>query len=172
MRIHGLQLVFVLAVLGCNSAPEFDPTTDRFTGAEAKARVERWADEGGKLPGSATNFYIFDGGSFNGSIIYASFDCGNREDCWVALKLLGSPDSTEFKPWAASRYSVVMQGPGFYHQILKDDPWDVRGIEEGVVYEQTDADHRRMIYYAIDFAKDRVYIHEESGGFPPDIYEP
>jgi hypothetical protein len=139
---------------------------------EAKNRIESGVGATGRLPESARNFYIFDGGNFSGSIIYVSFDCGGREDCWEAITRLGGPDRSKFRPWAESRYAVVMEGPGFYHDPLKKDPSDVRRIKSGTVYERVDGDHANMYYCAIDFDLNRVYYHRESGGFRPDAYQP
>jgi hypothetical protein len=172
MRRTLLCLGFAALTFGCGfNIPENDPTADRFTGPEAKKLVTSKFVVSNRLPHSANHFYLYDGGTFNGSIVYVSFDCANREDCWTAVEALGSPDHLKFKTWSQSHFAVVMDGPGFYHSELKDDPWDVRGIEDGVVYEETDADHRRMTYYAIDYNRKRVYYHRESGGFPADSYK-
>ncbi len=170
MRSLSLYVLCAVVVVGCG--PDYDPTVDRFTGAEAKSRIEREAGAKRSLPNSARNFYIFDGGNFNGAIVYASFDCGSREDCWAAVVSLGGPDPAEFDPWTESHYAVVMEGPGFYHVQLRKDPWNIRVINDGVVYERVDGDHRSMYYYAIDFERNRVYYHRERGRFPPKPYQP
>jgi hypothetical protein len=172
MRLLSFYALCTVAFAFAGCGPDYDPTADRFAGEAAKQRIEREAEAKGGLPGSARDFYIFDGGNFGGSIIYMSFDCGSREDCWASVACLGGPGPAEFKPWAESHYAVVMEGPGFYHQPLRRDPWNVRGITNGAVYERVDGDHRSMHYYAIDFDRDRVYYHRESGGFPPEPYRP
>jgi hypothetical protein len=162
-----------------------DPNKEVLTGDAARAYFTRIVSggigpiqNGVGFPASAEDFWIYDGGTFNGSIRYGLFDCDGREDCFQAVEFLAGLRPDQFMPWAPSRYAVVMEGLDFYARgatnriPLKSNPWDVRGIEDGVVFESADDEHRRMDYYAIDFARNRVYYHYESGGFPPDEYRP
>jgi hypothetical protein len=164
------SIVGVLALIGCG--PDYDPAEYRFTGEAARERIEQLTGDTKTLPESTRNFYIFDGGSFGGSIVYVSFDCGSREDCWTSVACLGGSDAAEFKPWAESSFAVVMEGPGFYHESLRLDPWNVREIRNSLVHEQVVGDHRSMHYYAIDFERNRIYYHRETGGFRSTRYTP
>jgi hypothetical protein len=72
-----------------------------------------------------------------------------------------------------------MEGPAFYSRtedsgkkISQNAPWDVRGITNGLVYERVDSQHQDMDYAAIDLDRHRIFYHDESGGFPPDEYQP
>lgn len=121
-----------------------------------------------QLPASATNFYQYDGGTFNGSIDYCAFDCGSVDDCWQALQVLGAPPKADFQAWSPSDYRVVMDGPSFYHPEFATPEWGIESIKNGVLYEHVVGDNRSMDFYAIDFDRLRVYYHHESGGFPPD----
>lgn len=180
MRPLGLYAFLALSMSSCG-LDDYDHASDCFFGEPAKERIMREANrnrlDSVDLPASARNFYILDGGNFSGSIIYASFDCGSPEDCWSAVASLDGPEASKFQPWTASRYAVVMEGPGYYNEVHRAEPWDVRGIENGFVYEEVqgdgrDSDHQRMSYYAIDLDRNRVYYHRESGGFPPTPYDP
>ena len=175
----------MLWICGCGFDDSYDPNQYVHTGDYAKGQIlkrahgaTRLREDGGGLPASAKNFWLFDGGSFNGSIIYWVFDCDNREDCLKAVEFLASLRPDDLKPWEPSRYAVVMGGLDFYSthgipwKMLRSNPWNVRGIRNGLVYERVKGDHRSMVYYAIDSDRDRVYYHYESGGFPPDEYHP
>ncbi|WP_406694884.1 hypothetical protein V5E97_27960 [Singulisphaera sp. Ch08] len=164
---------------------EFDPNVNIHTGDDAKRLILQWAHSAvrldpnqGGIPASATDFWLYDGGSFNGSITYWVFQCGSREDCLKAVEYLGGLRPDDLKPWEPSRYAVVMEGLDFYSKAatlnprILGTPWDVRGIKNGLVYEQVQGDHRSMVYYAIDHDRNRVYYHYESGGFPRDEYRP
>lgn len=190
MRSHGLGILSFLWLSGCGLDNSYDPNQYVYTGRDARQHIVRQAKTAASLrvnadgfPASARNFWMFDGGSFNGSIRYWMFDCDNLEDCLKAIRYLGDIKAEELKPWEPSRYAVVMEGLDFYsrnHRWKKliANPWDVRGIKNGVVYERTSERssesnrYQRMVYFAIDFEKYRIYHHYESGGFPPDQYRP
>jgi hypothetical protein len=130
------------------------------------------------LPASAKDFWVFEGGSFGGCVDYWTFTCGSREDCLKAVEYLGNIRLSDLKDWKPSQYAVVMEGPGYYSRTLKtakklsSNPWDVRGIKNGLIYESVWGGHENMDYFAIDFDINRVFYHHESGGFPADEYDP
>jgi hypothetical protein len=178
-----LALVMIAAILAVpiaideNAILDADPNRGVTTGEPARFNI--WRGKGSEvLPASASNFWYYDGGTFNGSIVYWVFECGSKEDCLKAVERLGGPKAPEFKPWEPSRYAVVMEGVDFYtrscrwSKALRDNRWNVRDIQDGVVHEEVIGDHRSMVYYAIDFRHNRVYYHYESGGFPADKYRP
>lgn len=170
------MLAYSLAC-GCD-IPTNLTSQDVYTGNEARDRILRWhkladSDDLPKLPESTGDFYLYDGGSYSGVITYWSFKCDNAEDCWAALTALrGVPSKSEFKPWQPSRFAVVMRGPGFYSSEFATDKWNVKTIQNGMVYEDVQGGNERMYYYAVDFDTSRVYCHKESGGFPTTPYKP
>ena len=165
----------MLAFGGCYS--EYDPTERLYTGDQTKKRL---ADDGAQWVNAAglDNWYLYAGGSFGGTIRYLSFDCETEQGCWSAIEARGGPSRAHFEPWKPSEFSRVMRGPGFYHSQLASNLWDVRGITNGLVYEQVRDLHRRhdradsMTYYAIDLDRLRVYHLRESGGFRVEWYDP
>jgi hypothetical protein len=186
---------FVLVVFAAMSAVplafnqgailDLDPNRDVSTGEAARLDIIQRAvgfawrgKESEVLPASANNFWYYRNGTFNGSIVYWVFECGSKQDCLKAVERLDGPKPAAFKPWEPSRYAVVMEGVDFYarscrwDKTLRDNPWNVRDIQDGVVYEEVIGDHRSMVYYAVDFKRNRVYHHFESGGFPADEYQP
>lgn len=185
--LHATYLIIVpplAALLGCGSEILPDPNQQVQTGETARREIYRWAAIGrghqDQLPGSvfpksAGNFWFYEGGSFSGSIIYGTFTCGTKEDCLKAVEWLGNLRASELGPWKPSRYAVVMEGLPYYfkdHKTIpiKSNPWNVRTIKNGFVYEEVRGDHQNMVYYAIDTDKNRVYFHYESGGFPAEEY--
>lgn len=174
MRVIVLLLV---TVVGCGGpALSFHV----HTGADAKDRILKWCDVGARydrnydltLPESARNFYFDEGSTFNGSVVYWSFECDSREECLRAVGFLTGIPREELKPWKPSRYAVVMNGPGFYDEKDRTELWDVRNTKNGLIYEYVQEPNQRMHYCGIDFDRKRVYYHYESGGFPPDEYKP
>jgi hypothetical protein len=172
--LFGLLLLMAVLWLTCGprpDLPEFDPNEQVHTGEDARAKI---LPSG--VPASANNFWLYEDGTFNGSITYWVFRCGSREDCLKAVKYLGRVSSAELKPWQPSRYAVVMEGPDFYSRFsrstkrIRDNPWDVRTIEHGLVYEDVVKDCRWMVYFAVDLDRNLVYYHRETGGFPRDRY--
>jgi hypothetical protein len=165
--------------------PDFDPNENVTTGREAKATILQWAgslmvaaNDGSRLPATADDFWLYDGGNFGGTITYCTFRCSDRADCLKAVEYLGGVREQDLKPWIPSRYAVVMEGPAFYSRTraptekLRSNPWDVRGIKNGLVYEHVRGDQDSMVYCAIDLDRNRVYYVHESGGFPDDEYGP
>ena len=61
-----------------------------------------------------------------------------------------------------------MFGPAFYHSELETRLWNIASIQHGMSYELVIGNHYKMIFYAIDLERKRVYYHYESGGFPKD----
>jgi hypothetical protein len=164
-----ISLASLLALVG--SCSVYDAQQDTFSGEKARDRIARRTAKGRSLPDSARNFYIFDGGTFSGSITYLSFDCGTIEDCWAAVRSLDGPEKSEFVAWHPSKYAVVMNGPGFYWREIATDHWDVRTIRNGFVHEYVRGGNEWMEFWAIDSDTRRVYYHHESGGFPTKRYE-
>jgi hypothetical protein len=177
--------VFLLALglSGCDD--RYDPNRYVHVRDAIKGRVLpgslgsiQFGDGAGALPASAKNLWLFDGGSFSGCITYLVFDCGNREDCLRSVECLGRLRREDLKPWIPSRYAVVMGGLDFYStraifwKKLLINPWDVRQIRNGLVYEHVTGIDRSMVYYAIDLDRNRVFYHYESGGFPTNVYQP
>jgi hypothetical protein len=164
---------------------DFDRNEYVRTGADAKDGILKRTNgevrrdgETTTLPASANGFWFYDGGTFNGAILSWLFDCGRREDCPKAVGYLDGLRPNGMKPWVPLRYAVVMESPGFYSKNvpaskrLRSNPWDVRAIKNGLVYERADRDHRQMVYYTIDLDRNRVFYHCESGGFPANEYRP
>jgi hypothetical protein len=186
--VFGLVLLFLVERGFIRSALDnhgFEPNDSVRTGKDAKLRILDLAQRAARpgvgnpqMPASANNFWLYDGGNFNGSITYWTFDCANREECLKAVESLGSLRPKDLKSWKPSGYAVVMKGPAFYsrddapNKKLRSNPWDVRGIKNGLVYEGVRGDHDSMTYFAIDLDRNRVYHHYESGGFSPEEYEP
>lgn len=166
--------MITIAVAGCGTFA--DVPDDVHTGLVARdrilkdGRVALDTRKKGALPESSTAFYFFEGGSFNGIILYWSFECATLDDCWSAIVSLGGPDQSEFNDWKTSQFAIVMNGPGFYSHELETPLWDVRTISNGASYERVEDENRRMVYFAIDFDTLRVYHHYESGGFPTEKY--
>ena len=121
----------------------------------------------------ATDCYLWDGGTFNGTIKYWACTLPSKEKCLEAMRDSDSdpPAIEEMKPWGHSDYLVVMNGPGFYNAHYKTELWDVTTIQRGVYFERAETD-RWMTFWAIDLDRNRLYYHRESGGFPADRYEP
>lgn len=173
--VFAMHRVFVLllgslALTGCHvneweEWEEYDMRDDILTGEEARSRIVR--DSIG-FPESARNFYLWDARTIKGRILYWSFECADSEDCWKALEAIDAPARSNFQPWQQSRYAVVSSGPGFYFKELRDDRWNLGNIKNGVAYEYV-IGNEEMVYYAIDFDRNRVYQHHyESGGIRTD----
>lgn len=146
------------------SGSDGSPTKCYWTGTNLRPK------EASPFPTSAKSFWCYDGGNVFGSIFYGTFECDNREDCLKAVEVLMGHPPDEMKPWVPSKYAVAMEGPGFYSTTAKNSPWNVREIKNGLVSEYVQEPHERMEYYAIDFDRNRVYYHYDSGGFPADGY--
>ena len=101
--------------------PESDPNDNVHTGEDARLRIldlaQRTARRGAdkpELPASASNFWLYEDGSFSGSGAYWMFHCGSREECLKAVESLGGLRRNDLSPWQPSRYAVIMHGPAFY----------------------------------------------------------
>jgi hypothetical protein len=166
-------LVVSLALLPKTHVGDFDLNEYVHTCEDARARILP-----GGIPTSAHNFWLYEFANWNGRVTYWVFDCGSREDCIKALQCTGTIRRGDLKPWKPSHYAVAMEGPAFYSthilysKPLSKSPWDVRRIENGLVYEQVLGENDTMTYFAIDLDRNRVFCHEERGGFPPDRYRP
>jgi hypothetical protein len=154
------------------------------TGEDAKRRILALAERDARLradrpgmPGSASNFWLYEDGWLSKTRTYWMFDCGSREECLKAVESLGGLRQEELSPWQPSRYAAIMEGPAFYSKNVEEpsrklraNPWDVRGIRNGLVHELvTDRD---LYYYAIDLDRCRVFYLCEFRCFHRDEYEP
>ena len=148
----------------CLSGLSYDPQEDIFTGMAARDRIDA------KLSESACDFWVFDGGTFNGSIFYSSFRCQSIDDCWKALNALGAPEQTSFIPNVKTKFAVNLHGPKFYWPKLETPCWNLAVVTNGMSCERNHED-RQLEFWAVDLDKKRVFYHRESGGFstdPPD----
>ena len=146
-------------------ASDYDPRDDEYVGQAALDHVHV---RDGALPRGTHSFWVFDGGSFNGSIYYLSFRCDSIEDCWAAVGVLGGPDESLFGDSATTRFAVNYYGPNFYWREIPADRWKVAAIRSGRSFE-TAHDDRVMDFWAVDRDTLTVYHHHESGGFPTDL---
>ncbi len=185
--VFGLLLLLLSArglIKSATDDPEFDPNNNVHTGEDAKLRIldsaarrTRPGTDKPEVPASASNFWLYESGSFSGSSTYWTFDCGSQGDCLKAVENLGGLRRDELSPWQPSRYAVIMEGPAFYSRRadtskkLRANPWDVRGIKDGLLYELAVRDDN-LYYYAIDLDRNRVYHACELGGFPAKEYQP
>jgi hypothetical protein len=164
--------------------PEFDPNDCVQTGEDAKLRIldsaEHWVRhrvEKPRMPESATNFWFYENGFLSKSRTYSTFECGSREDCLKAVESLGGLQRSELSTWQPSHYEAIMKGPGFHlrdlepGRKLRANPWDVREIKEGLVYELVIPDFS-LYYYAIDLDRKRVFYACEFGCFRGEEYQP
>jgi hypothetical protein len=157
---------------GCSSSSTYDPLHDVYTGEVAMDRILGLARSqlipslrsSAHYPNSAREFYLFDGGTFSGSITYWTFECGNPSDCLEAVRALCGIEASQMVPWKPSNYATATDGPAFYFPRLESFPWLVRDIKDGLVYE--DVHDRSMKYCAVDLARNRVYFYRESGRLP------
>jgi len=147
---------------GCGvPGDDYDFQKNVFLGDAASERCHK------DIPASATDIYFYDGGNWNGSINYISFTCDTVEECWAAVAALGAPDREEFLPSIQSAFAVNIHGPSFYAAELETEYWHVPAATNGASFEKADGSER-MTFWAIDFDKNRVFYHYESGGFPAD----
>ena len=114
------------------------------------------------------------GGNWGGSIDYVTFDCASLDGCRAAVRALMEVDchgDRELAPFGGvvpTRFAVNLDGPAFYFPEEIPAPWwDVSAVRRGEWYEWNRGDDR-MDFYLIDPARDRVFHHHESGGFPAD----
>ncbi len=156
----------LLATLSGCIAP-YDSNTDFHTGEAARKRIfnlPRVKED--QVPASATDYRLFDGGTFGGSITYWTFTCASLEDCYRAVEMMGGPKRDEFQPWQATKYGVDMDGPGYYFKDFKQEFWPIRQIKNGVMVETVYGNHEGLQLNVIDLDRKMVFHHYESGGFP------
>lgn len=169
-RILWLLVGVLISVVGlsCGEVEEYDASSNILTGEEALvalAESSRFDDQ--EFVEKLSSVWMYDGGSFNGSIYYVSFECETAEDCWQALSAFGAPERAEFKEGIQTRFAVNWNGPSYYHQELTHPQWNLQKVESGMSFERATGD-RSMEFWAVDFEKNRVFYHYESGGFPID----
>jgi hypothetical protein len=131
------------------------------------------------LPASAKDFWFYHNGFLSKSSEYCKFTCGSRDDCLKAVEAVGGVSPADLKPWKLSKYVAVMEGTAYRFRgspaspKLHGNPWDVRGIKNGVVYEHAQLGwrHDEMKYRAIDFDTNRVFCYDDSA-FSTDEYRP
>lgn len=151
---------------GCGGVADYKPEDDIYTGKDAKEHL--WHCQKDKLPDQLSDLWVFDGGSFGGSIYYVTFRCESIEDCWQAIAAFGAPGEALFVSGIQTQYAVNQHGPSFYWQHLLHPEWQLNNITNAVSYE-TMLDRDRMEFWAVDLDKMRVFYHRESGGFPDDL---
>jgi len=158
---------YLLLAAGCGLDLDYDPYQQVHRGEDARDYLSFCDRE--KIPKSATDFWVFDGGNFNGTIYYVSFRCATLDDCWAAVDAFRAPERSNFKNGINTKYAVNKFGPKFYWPTFKTDTWDwnIAGISNGEFYEEAEGT-RWMDFWAIDVDNLRVYFHHESGGFPDD----
>jgi hypothetical protein len=156
----------IVTACGCGDF-DYDPHLNVSRGEDARPKLFHCDRE--KIPASATEFWVYDGGNVHGSIYYVSFRCATLDDCWAAVAAFRGPDRSSFKPGVDTKYAVNRHGPRFYFPDFKmtETDWNIDAITNGMFYEQADRD-RHMEFWAIDKDSLRVYYHYESGGFPTD----
>jgi len=157
--------IFVVEGAGCGVKDDFAPEDDEYFGDNAMLHLSHCVRD--EIPWSISDLWVFDAGSFGGSIYYASFKCETLSDCWTAVSAFGSPEKPEFKDGIQTVYAVNQHGPSFYHKGYSHPKWNLSAIDDGVSCEKSRAD-RWMEFWAIDRDQLRVYFHYESGGFPQD----
>ncbi len=163
----------VLAIFGVlrNVDLEIDPTTEIFTGEVARDKLLWIAHCRGSnldpasFPVPARDFYLHDGGNFNGSIVSWAFTCETVEDCYRVAEGLGRLRHEDWQPWKPPAYGVVMDGPRFYFPQLDGKSWGIRDIRFGT-FQETALNDRGMMHDSIDLDRKRVYHHHETGGWP------
>lgn len=150
----------------------FDIPTEISTGEAARAELDDILSTRGwsgqppfVMPASAKDFYCFSCCGWDGVCYFWSFECETIEECWAVMESQCAEGAASFKPWSPSEYAVVMLGPGYCNRSRAAPKWDVRSIAEGVCFERAEDDSGRIEYYAIDFARRRVYGHRATGGF-------
>jgi hypothetical protein len=129
------------------------------------------------MPEGASDFWLYEDGWLSKQRRYWTFECRSREECLRAVEGLGGVLPKELSPWQPSHYAAIMEGPAYYSRDaepsrkLRLNPWDVRGIKNGLVYESIVGD-RDLYYYAVDLERNRVYHACEDGCFHGDLYDP
>jgi hypothetical protein len=161
---------------------EFDANDRVHTGEDARLRILSSADrvvpseaDAERVPASAGNFWLYEDGFVSGGCVYWTLTCRSPEECVKVVERLGGIRRSDLASWRPSRYAVVMVGPLFYsrnvepNKKLRANPWDLRAIKNGLLYENSAGDSR-LSFYAIDLDRCRVYHAKETGGFPTDAW--
>lgn len=136
-------------------------------GAEAKRTiVENSAGTGVTNAGPVLaneRAFVWDGGTFNGSNLYWSFQCASVEDCWTCVLSGGQFHKSKFTPFERLD-ERVLKGPQQYDDRLRAEDWRLDGITHGAhfIWRREDRDLR---YIAIDFDTATVYGTDQSGGY-------
>jgi hypothetical protein len=165
---------------------EFDPNLQVRVGKEARKqllfhsfhRPEPGSDRDMLPDATFGNFWAYEDGSWNRSIYYCVFECLSREQCLKAFELISGHGRDQLKQWQPPHYAVTIEGPDFYSskgtttKRLKSHPWKLSQIRNGLYYERAQDDQRFLEYYAIDLASNRIYFHQQIGGFPTTEYIP
>jgi hypothetical protein len=183
----GLLLVLLSQKGFIRSTPliaEPDPNENVQTGDAARLTILYLAKDAGRpgadkphTPESASNFWLYRNGWLSKQRFYWTFECRSREECLKAVESIGGVRPKELSPWQPSRYAAIMEGPAYESRNaepsrkLRLNPWDVRGIKNGLVYESVVSD-RDLYYYAIDLDRNRVFHASEIGCFHGDQYDP
>ena len=121
-----------------------------------------------------SNVRGYDGGNWNGTIYYVTFDCATLDGCRAAVRELMEVDRygdralEPFEGVVPTKFAVNLEGPAFYFDGDPPTPWwDAASVRRGEWYEWNRRDDL-MDFYLIDPARNRVFHHHESGGFPDD----
>jgi hypothetical protein len=144
-------VLFTLKIRGADTTDwldDPDPFGDAYSGVDARLKIVEQAgaasSRGQKsvgLPASAKDFWFYYNGFLSKSSEYCKFTCGSRDDCLKAVEAVGGVSPADLKPWKLSKYVAVMEGTAYRFRgspaspKLHGNPWDVRGIKNGVVYE-------------------------------------
>jgi hypothetical protein len=107
--------------------------------------------------------FVFDGGTFNGVILYWSFQCASIDDCWKCVLSGGNlqrSDFTQFEPLSV----VPLKGPQQYDARVSSSMWRLQDVKDGMHYKRQQED-RRILYIAIDYKTATVFGCYQSGGF-------
>lgn len=181
----GLFAIGILLVLVFQAARQIDDSSEPVSRVVESDRARRMLadDDAGMSPPwlqFMRNCFVWNGGTFGGLNLYVSCECEAIEHCWDAVLLPSQAMShsqpltrSRFQPWHGSKYAIVMDGPAFYEtedskqRELCAARWTVRGMgQEAMAYEETDDDHRRIDFRAVDPEHRRFYVHCGSGGYP------
>ena len=152
---------------------EVDPREGLFAaeGADGAGLSDAVAEAAG-----VTNVRGWRGGNWGGSIDYVVFDCDSLDGCRAAVREMMEVDRyggelAPFEGAVPTQFAVNLDGPAFYlekYHPEEDVPtpwWDVAGVRRGEWYEWNRGNDW-MDFYLIDPARNRVFHHHESGGFP------
>ena len=148
---------------------EVDPREGLFAGGAEEAGLSDAVAEAAGV----SNVRGWRGGNWGGSIDYVTFDCASLDGCRAAVHELMEIDRyggelIPFEGVVPTRFAVNLDGPAFYFPEEIPAPWwDVPAVRRGEWSERHRGDDR-MDFYLIDPARDRVFHHHESGGFPAD----